>query len=144
VERLGALFPDQGFDPALADEYNRITTLEYDRIRDFLLLHYIANQREGEAMWDHVRGLTLPEPLAHKMRMFASRGTMVRYEWESFHDPSWLSMYAGFGMLPPVHDPMADYFTKPELDSALRRMREAIARAEALAVSHQAFLEAQD
>jgi tryptophan halogenase len=143
VERLGALFPDRGFDPALADEYNRITTLEYERIRDFLLLHYVANRREGEAMWDQVRDLTLPEPLAHKMRMFASRGTMVRYEWESFHDPSWLSMYAGFDMVPSAHDPMADYFTKPELDSALRRMREAIARAKALAVSHEAFLEAQ-
>jgi tryptophan halogenase len=38
---------------------------------------------------------------------------------------------------------MADYFTKPELDSALGRMREAIARAQALAVPHEAFLAAQ-
>ena len=143
VERLGALFPDRGFDPALADEYNRITTLEYERIRDFLLLHYVANRREGEAMWDHVRQLALPDPLVHKMRMFASRGTMVRYEWESFHDPSWLSMYAGFDLLPDRHDPMADYFTKPELDSALRRMREAITRAQTLAVPHEAFLAGQ-
>lgn len=140
VERLGQLFPDRGFDPALAAEYNRITTLEYERIRDFLLLHYVANGRVGEPMWDAVRALKLPEPLVHKMRMFERRGTLVRYEWESFQDPSWLSMYAGFERLPPVHDPMADYFTKAELDSALRRMREAIDRAKALAVSHEAFL----
>jgi tryptophan halogenase len=140
VERLGALFPDRGFDPALSDEYNRITTLEYARIRDFLLLHYVANRREGEAMWDHVRALTLPEPLAHKMRMFTRRGAMVRYEWESFQDPSWLSMYAGFDIAAQAYDPMADYFTPSELDSALRRMREAIARAKALAAPHEAFL----
>jgi tryptophan halogenase len=24
----------------------------------------------------------------------------VRYEWEAFLDPSWLSMYAGFDILP--------------------------------------------
>jgi tryptophan halogenase len=52
-------------------------------------------------------------------------------------------MYAGFEIAPRAHDPMADYFTKPELDSALRRMREAIARAKALAVSHEEFLAGQ-
>ncbi|PZR35460.1 tryptophan halogenase family protein [Caulobacter segnis] len=143
VERLGQLFPDRGFDPALAEEYNRITRLEYARIRDFLLLHYIANGRVGEPMWDAVRSLNPPEALAHKMRMFERRGTFVRYEWESFQDPSWLSMFAGFERLPPAHDPMADYFTPTELDSAMRRMREAIDRAKALAVPHEAFLAAR-
>lgn len=126
VEKLLDLFPDRNFDPALAAEYNRTTTLEYERIRDFLMLHYAGNQRVGEPLWDHCRTMELPEKLAHKIRLFRSRGKLVRYEWETFLDPSWLSMYAGFGMLPDRYDPMADYFTNDELVSALGRMREAI------------------
>jgi tryptophan halogenase len=140
IERLVALFPNRRFDPALADEFNRITRLEYTRIRDFLILHYFGNRRIGEPLWDHCRAISLPDPLAHKLRLFRSRGTMVRYEWESFQDPSWLSMFAGFDMLPDTHDPIADHFTGEQLDGAMRRMREAIAKAVALSTPHEAFL----
>ena len=140
IERLVALFPDRRCDPALADEFNRITTLEYARIRDFLVLHYYGNRRIAEPMWDACRDLTLPEPLAHKLRLFRSRGTMVRYEWESFQDPSWLALFAGLDILPDAHDPLADHFTGAQLDGAMQRMREAIARAVALSTPHEAFV----
>jgi tryptophan halogenase len=142
IEKLLALFPDRGFDPALADEYNRTTTLEYERIRDFLFLHYWANERRGDPMWDRCRDTALPEKLAHKVRMFQAHGHLVRYEWESFQDPSWLSMYAGFGIGAAAYDRMADYFPVPDLELALTRMRESIAQAVALSEPHEAFLEA--
>jgi tryptophan halogenase len=141
IERLLALFPDRRFDPALADEFNRITTLEYARIRDFLILHYYGNRRHGEPMWDACRALTLPEPLAHKIRMFRARGTLVRYEWESFQDPSWLSMFAGLDMLPTTHDPLADHFSSEQLEGAMLRMREAIGKALALSTPHADFID---
>ena len=52
----------------------------------------------------------------------------------------WLAMFAGFDMLPDTHDPMADHFSDEQLDGAMRRMREAIAKAVALATPHEAFL----
>lgn len=140
VEKLIDLFPDTGFDPALAAEYNRATTLEFERIRDFLILHYLGNRRLGEPMWDALRAASPPDRLAHKLRLFQARGKLVRYEWEAFLDPSWLSMYAGFGMLPNRHDPMADHFTDAEIASALDRMREAIGAASAHAMPHGAFI----
>ena len=98
VERLIDLFPDRDFDPALADEYNRATALEFERIRDFLILHYHGNQRLGEPFWDRMREAALPDKLAHKIRLFRARGKLVRYEWEAFLDPSWLSLYIGLDM----------------------------------------------
>lgn len=140
IERLLTLFPDRRFDPALADEFNRITALEYARIRDFLVLHYYGNSRPGEPMWDACRALTLPDALAHKLRLFRSRGTMVRYEWESFQHPSWLAMFVGLGILPESYDPLADHFSEQQLDGAMHRMREAIAKAVALSTPHAAFV----
>jgi len=144
VERLVDLFPTRACDPALADEYNRTTSLEYARIRDFLLLHYWGNRRFGEPLWDACRALELPEELAHKIRLFRARGKIVRYSWDTFLDPSWLSMYAGLGLMPEQYDPLADYFTDEQLDQALGRMREAIAQAMARSRPHADYLAALD
>ncbi len=73
IERLLALLPDRGCAPALADEYNRVTALEHERLRDFLVLHYAANARHGEAFWDERRDTALPPMLAHKLRLFPAR-----------------------------------------------------------------------
>jgi tryptophan halogenase len=140
VEKLIRLFPQRDCDPVLADEYNRETLLEYTRIRDFLLLHYWGNRRYGEPLWDAVRALELPEMLAQKIRVFQARGAFVRYEWESFQDPSWLALYAGLGLMPDRYDPLADYFTPEQLDGALSRMRRAIDKAVQLAPSHEQYI----
>jgi tryptophan halogenase len=142
IERLIEFFPDRNFDPLLAEEYNRIADLEYERIRDFLLLHYWGNQRHGEPMWDQVRAQNLPEPLAYKVALWKARGRFVRYQWESFLDPSWLSLYAGLGIFPEAFDPSADFFSVADLDDAFAKMREAIGRARALAVPHEQFIAA--
>lgn len=140
VERLLDHFPDRDFDPTLSGEFNRITAIEYARIRDFLLLHYWGNRRTGEPMWDACRALDLPETLASRIRTFAGSGKLPRFEWDSFQPPSWLSMFAGLEIWPPRHDPLADQFTDAELATTFERMREAIGRALALAHPHAQFI----
>jgi len=140
IQRLLELWPDRGIDPALADDYNRITTLEYERVRDFLLLHYWANRRPGEPLWQAAAEVALPEKLAHKVAMFRARGRMVRYEWDAFGDPSWLSMFAGLNLLPERWDPLADAFTDDQIGQALGRIRDKIGQGVAAAPGHRAFL----
>ena len=140
AEKLVNLFPDLSFSAALADEFNRTTTLEYERIRDFLVLHYVANGRRGEPFWDECRHLSMPDPLAHKIRMFRDSGRFVQYEWETFFYPSWLSLYAGLDVLPERHDPRVDFYTLDELRAGLERMRNQISAAVSKAASHQEFI----
>ncbi len=124
AEKLVNLFPDADCSKALAMEFNRTTTLEYERIRDFLVLHYVANARESGPFWQECRALELPERLAHKMFMFRDSGRLVQYEWETFLQPSWLSLFAGLEVLPRVHDPRADFYSVEEIRGAMARMRE--------------------
>ena len=125
LERFVQLFPDRDGDPRLRAAYNRQSTLEFERIRDFLVLHYQANRRLGEPFWDRMRALELPDTLRAKLDAWRAGGEFVRYEWESFQDPSWLSMYAGFD-LPARHSPLADQFGEAELQDTFERMRAAI------------------
>ena len=140
IERLLQLFPDRTIDPALAADYNRITTLEYERVRDFLLLHYWGARRD-EPLWQAVRQIDLPEKLAHKVRMFTQRGRMVRYEWDAFQDPSWLSMFAGLDLLPDRWDPIADYFSLDQVGDALGTVRQQIDEGLKSSESHAAFID---
>ncbi|KQN90225.1 tryptophan halogenase [Sphingomonas sp. Leaf231] len=140
LERLMPLFPDRGFDPRLADTYNRQSVLEFERIRDFLLLHYSGNARIGEPFWDHVRAISLTDGLQAKLDAWRAAGEFVRREWDTFQDASWLSMYAGFGDLPARRSPMADQVSDADLRDSLTRMRAAIEATLAHAEPHAAFL----
>lgn len=126
LERLVRLFPDRSFDPALAALFDRQSQLEFERIRDFLLLHYCLNRRAGEPLWDRMRTMELPEHLQRKIDAWRAQGELVRYEWETFQDPSWLSMYAGFGVEPRRYAVRADQFDATELLATFERMRAAI------------------
>lgn len=143
LERFVQLFPDRGFDPRLAAAYNRQSTLEFERIRDFLLLHYWANRRQGEPFWNRMREIDLPDALQGKLDAWRAGGEFVRYEWDTFQDPSWLSMYAGFGDLPARHSPLADQFGERELRDTFDRMRAAIDATLRHAEPHNAFLQRQ-
>jgi tryptophan 7-halogenase len=140
LEKLRRLFPDKRFDPALADEFNRASRLELERIRDFLIFHYKAGSREDTPFWRECRALPLPEPLDYKLRMFKARGYIVRYEWETFLDPSWLALYAGFNFLPDTYDPLVDHFALDELKRILNGMRQAILQGARAAPAHAEFI----
>ncbi|MDI1296183.1 MAG: tryptophan 7-halogenase, partial [bacterium] len=115
LERFVALFPDSAFDPRLAATYNRQSVLEFERIRDFLFLHYGSNRRVGEPFWDHMRALAPPEGLQIKLDAWRAGGEFVRNEWDTFQDPSWLSLYAGFDDWPRRYAALADQFDGAQL-----------------------------
>lgn len=95
ISRLLTMFPDRQFDQALIDEYNRASIREFEGIRDFLILHYHANGRHGEAFWDERRGLEIPESLVQRMTLFARHGLVSRQADELFTEGSWLQVLLG-------------------------------------------------
>lgn len=140
IDKLRRLFPDKGFDPTLAEEFNRSSTLEYERLRDFLVFHYHATSRDDSPLWRECRAMAIPDTLDYKMRLFKRRGFLVRFEWETFFDPSWLAMYTGFNYLPTEYDPLVDYFGVEELRDQLARIRANITRATAAIPTHAEFI----
>ena len=60
ITSLIELFPDKSFPESDIEEYNRRMNLNFDRVRDFLLLHYVATQRDDSDMWNYFRNMTLP------------------------------------------------------------------------------------
>ncbi|MDB5672417.1 MAG: tryptophan halogenase [Alphaproteobacteria bacterium] len=102
------LMPERSISPVDRDEFNRLIDLEYDRIRDFLILHYHATGRSDSEFWNYVRTMTIPDSLAEKLELFRHRGRVVKYREGVFLDASWIAVYMGQGVLPTGHDRRAE------------------------------------
>jgi tryptophan halogenase len=133
ITALLELFPDRSGSPLLRDEFNRLIDLEYDRIRDFLILHYHATERTDSDFWNYTRTMTVPDTLMEKMELFRRRGRVLKYREGVFLDASWIAVYLGQRIIPEGHDIRAD---GPPAEALVRGMetfrQEVLATAEAM------------
>jgi tryptophan 7-halogenase len=128
------------FDPRIVDAFNRWIDMEYDRVRDFLILHYHATERDDTPLWNYCRTMQVPDSLREKMELFRHRGRVVTYKDGLFLEPSWLAVYFGQRVMPRAHDPMADALPADELERRLGSVREQIQSAVLRMPEHAEFL----
>ncbi len=105
IGHLLDLFPTGEWDPAEADEFNRIMDREYTRIRDFIILHYKATERDDTPFWRRCQAMSIPDSLAEKMEAFRERGLIEDYEQGVFLKPSWQAVCLGQRIQPRHRDP---------------------------------------
>jgi tryptophan halogenase len=140
ISKLLALFPDRSFNPAEVQEYNRLLTSSFERIRDFIILHYFANAR-SEPLWRDCRAMKIPDTLAHKMELFASCGRFFREDDELFVETNWIAVLLGQGIWPRRYDPLVDTVDTENLRGSLSRMRALMRAAAESMPTHRAFIE---
>ena len=139
VSRLMELFPDRAFDAANIAEYNRIVAKEYDLIRDFLILHYKLNRREGE-FWAYVREMDVPESLTHKMELFRNGGHLFHDADDLFRESSWVQVMLGQGLEPEGWHRRADRLTDAQLSDLMGSVQALVAKAVDPLPSHADFI----
>ena len=145
IERIKQLLPVDTANPAtldlLIDEHNDMARREFERTRDFIILHYKLNQRGDTDFWRQAAAMEVPESLQRKMDMYRVRGHFVRYRWEMFHPASWLAIYAGFDVWPDVIDPAVSQLPAQVVHDHFRRIQGQIQALSAGAPDHQLFLD---
>ena len=115
IMHLMSLLPGRRHDQRLVDEFNLRMDIEYERIRDFLILHYHLNSREDSELWRYCRSMEVPDTLERKMRLFSHSGIVEQYKDGLFTPPSWLAVYLGQGLTPAHYNPMADGIPRDRL-----------------------------
>jgi tryptophan 7-halogenase len=109
ISKLLALFPDRSFDQATIDEFNRISSNETERIRDFLILHYKLTTRDDSELWRYTAAMDIPDTLQLKIDHFRRYGRLVAREMDLFAPASWLAVHIGQFNDPIGTDPLADF-----------------------------------
>ncbi len=129
------------FDPRTVEAYNRWIEMEYDRVRDFLILHYHATERDDAPIWNYCRTMRIPDSLRHKMELFRERARVVTYKDGLFLEPSWLAVYFGQRVMPHGYDLRADAPDSVEVDAQLAQVREMVQSAVVRMPRHEDFLQ---
>lgn len=140
ITKLLELFPVGDVAAIDRAEYNRSMNLEYDRVRDFLILHYKLTQRDDSDFWNYCRTMTVPDSLAQKMELFAERGIVARYREGMFLEPSWLAVYLGQNMRPRRFNPLANLGAERALAEALEKSARTCLDAASSMPDHDAYL----
>jgi tryptophan 7-halogenase len=140
ISRLLKLLPGRHMVQADIDEYNRQSDFEFERIRDFLILHYKANERNDSDFWRQCRTMAIPDSLAAKIDLFKANGHIFREHEELFTEVGWLQVMVGQGMLPTGHHPLADQISDPDLKEFMETVELLYAREVAQMPSHGQFI----
>lgn len=140
IIRLIRLLPDGGFDPAGVDEFNRQSDFEYERIRDFIILHYKATERDDTPFWRYCRDMDLPDTLQRKIDLWMANGRIFREDDELFAEESWIQVFLGQGMIPRGYDPLVDIKTETEVVDFVGNIETTIRKCVAVMPDHSAFV----
>jgi tryptophan 7-halogenase len=141
ITELLTLFPDRTFRRSDIDEYNRRMGLHFERVRDFLLLHYVATQRDDSEMWRHFRSLELPDSLQEKIDAWVTRGYIIKYEFGLFLPPSWIAVMLGQNLKPRGYDRRVDAVPDDVLAANAAGIRRDVAAAVQGTPDHAAFIQ---
>jgi tryptophan 7-halogenase len=140
ITKLLTFFPDRDFDAAGIDEYNRLVAFEYERIRDFLILHYKTTEREDTEFWSYCRHMPIPDTLRHKIELFGRHGRLALEPNELFREASWLAVLTGQGIVPERYDPLADVTDLIVARDALATIRSAVHETASRMPDHKGYI----
>ncbi len=139
IALLGQFLPDRRFREADIARYNRQIAFEYERIRDFIIVHYNRTQREGE-FWRYCRNMELPDSLKERIELFSGYGRILRDENELFTVQSWLYLFVGQEVRPSGYDPLAGTLGFQQGQKALNDIRAVVAKCATTMPSHESFI----
>lgn len=140
ISKLISFFPDRGFEQRDIDEYNRQVQFEYVRARDFIVLHYKANERTDSDYWVRNREMAVPDTLQEKLELFRSHGRVFREHEELFTEASWVQVLLGQNVMPASYHPMVDLLSDAELEQLADGVRGVLQRASAAMPTHEQFI----
>ena len=140
IVRLMRLLPDGGFNQANIDEFNRQTDFEFERIRDFIILHYKATERADSPFWDQCRTMEVPATLQRKIDLWMANARIFREDEELFAEESWIQVFLGQGMVPRGYDPMVRIKSDVQINQFLSNIRLVIGKCVDVMPSHGEYV----
>lgn len=140
ISRLAALLPGGADEAVMAAEFNRQTSAELCHARDFALMHYRLNGRDGEELWDAARKISIPASAGYKLQLYSNLGRVAMYDFEPLEEINWINLFDEHGVQPLQINPLAEGFGVDELKKHADRVRSVMMQAVGKIPPHSEFL----
>jgi tryptophan halogenase len=141
INRLLELLPAGGvISDRAREDFNRRSAFEMERLRDFIVLHYHANGRHGQAFWDEVRTMEVPESLRERLELFRETGGIFPSADELFDLRGWVQVMIGQKIMPERWHPLADMLEESRLRHFLEMTENAYVEDASRIPDHSAYV----
>jgi tryptophan halogenase len=140
VTRLIEDFPFHGCDDALLSRFNGKSRLEFESIRDFIILHYHVTERDDSGFWRHCRTMDIPDSLRERLALWRENGRAYQLPQELFRVDSWAMVLLGQRSFPRGYHHLAELMPEQQLREELARIQREIARTVSAMPGHPEFL----
>jgi tryptophan 7-halogenase len=140
VLRLIRMLPLAEISERDVAEFNEQQHADMLQIRDFLVLHYKANERGDSPFWRYCAEMPIPDTLEQKIELFRETGRVFRKNEELFAENSWVQVMMGQGVMPRAWHPIAEKLSDDELARLLATIRDNVARTVAGLPAHGAYV----
>ena len=138
--RLLKLFPNAGINASEVDEFNRQSQEEAESIRDFIVLHYRATERDDSTFWRERKQMQVPATLQNKLSLFEETGKIFTAEDALFSNVAWQQVMMGQGIIPKDHHPLADAMSDAQLSEYTNTVKTIVSQVVGKLPSHAEFL----
>ena len=139
--RLMQMFPSRGIRQSMVDRYNDEARTEIERIRDFVVLHYRATERDDAPFWRYCRNMEVPESLARRIHLFREAAHAFQVEGELFRVDSWVAVMLGQRIVPEQYHPVTRGISDEDLVQLLKGLRAATSQSVAKLPKQADFIE---
>ncbi|QEI11067.1 tryptophan halogenase family protein [Cellvibrio japonicus] len=119
-------FPDQDFEVYTEQAFNQKINIDYQEIRDFIILHYCTTGRDDTEFWRWCQGMPVPDSLQEKICLFRARGQIEHTPDQFFSQDSWCSILEGMKVRPKKYHPLMDAFDGQGLASTLQESAQSV------------------
>ena len=140
IARLMTNWPDKSFNQPDIDYFNRKTYAEYERVRDFLILHYYATQRNDSPFWNYCRTMEIPKTLEERIAIYKENARLYREDLELFTPVSWFAVFNGQNIEPKRYHPLANILDDDSLEKRMAELHRATQRCLEIMPSHEQYL----
>lgn len=134
-------FPNNQYNQQLINTVNSNLRTRQEKLRDFLILHYYANQRHGQAFWDECRTMDIPDTLSARIEHFKQTCQPQVDDMDFFGTNSWLAMFSGFNIQPRYYHPVVDDFDEQLVEKELKAIAASIANTVKDLPDHLSFIQ---
>jgi tryptophan 7-halogenase len=135
------MLPDLSLNQATQNEYNRLMSIEYESLRDFIIMHYCTSKRSDTGFWRSWQTRDIPDSLKAKLSLYQSQGRLVRNEIDLFGPDSWHAVLTGMGVIPEGYDPAVDAADYESLKSTMSKIEKSLQHSVKELLTHKEYVD---
>jgi tryptophan halogenase len=140
IAKLALLFPERDCSETLRNRYNAQMDEEFECVRDFLILHYHATERDDTPFWNRCRTMEIPPSLKERIALFRDSARILLRSDELFTTVSWAQVMLGQRVEPRRYPPVIDRLSDADLKKFVDHVKSVISSCAAVLPAHEAFI----